>query len=176
MSVTFAGGMRWPMPWCGRVVVRLVLGQDAAQVRRTKDQQAVQRLAAQGSKRGVRRSRSSRRLDSAAQNPGPGGLERDLRQLGIVQKHGQPNHPQTQDKAGRCHQTLKKWLRARPAQPATITGLQDLLDTFAVIYNTLRGTGLWPGPLLVTGWDPDRLIGNRGVVVRVAAPTLACGT
>ena len=68
----------------------------------------------------------------------PGGLERDLRRLGIVQKNGKPNHPQTQGKVERYHQTLKKWLSAQPAQPATITGLQDLLDTFAVIYNTQR--------------------------------------
>jgi transposase InsO family protein len=68
----------------------------------------------------------------------PGGLELDLRQLGIVQKNGKPDHPQTQGKVERYHQTLKKWLSAQPAQPATITGLQDLLDIFAVIYNTQR--------------------------------------
>ncbi|WP_373365726.1 hypothetical protein, partial [Mycobacterium kansasii] len=34
----------------------------------------------------------------------------------------------------RFHQTLKRWLSARP-HPATITELQTLLDTFTAIYN-----------------------------------------
>ena len=35
------------------------------------------------------------------------------------QKNGKPNHPQTQGKVERFQQTLKKWLRAQPPQPAT---------------------------------------------------------
>ena len=35
-------------------------------------------------------------------------------------------------------QTLKKWLRAQPAQPATIAQLQALLDTFTGQYNHHR--------------------------------------
>ena len=38
----------------------------------------------------------------------------------ITQKNGQPNHPQTHGKVERFQQTLKNWLRAQPAQPATI--------------------------------------------------------
>jgi transposase InsO family protein len=68
----------------------------------------------------------------------PGTLELELRRLGIIQKNGKPNHPQTQGKAERFQQTLKKWLRAQPAQPATVTGLQALLDTFTDLYNTQR--------------------------------------
>ena len=35
--------------------------------------------------------------------------------LGITQKNGAPAHPQTQGKIERFHQTLKRWLAARPA-------------------------------------------------------------
>jgi transposase InsO family protein len=69
---------------------------------------------------------------------GKGGrnhLEHQLRELHITQKNGQPNHPQTLGKVERFQQTLKKWLRAQPAQPATLTELQTLLDTFVEQYN-----------------------------------------
>jgi transposase InsO family protein len=69
---------------------------------------------------------------------GRNGLENELRRLGITQKNGKPNHPQTQGKVERFQQTLKKWLRAQPAQPATISELQALLDIFASLYNTSR--------------------------------------
>ena len=38
--------------------------------------------------------------------------EHELRRLGIRQKNGKPNHPQTQGKVERLQQALKKWLRA----------------------------------------------------------------
>ena len=38
----------------------------------------------------------------------------------------------------RFQQTAKKWLRAQPAQPATIGDLQQLLDAFTSAYNTAR--------------------------------------
>jgi transposase InsO family protein len=72
---------------------------------------------------------------------GKGGrnhLEHELRELNITQKNGQPNHPQTQGKVERFQQTLKKWLRAQPRQPATIADLQTLLDRFAGEYNQRR--------------------------------------
>jgi transposase InsO family protein len=72
---------------------------------------------------------------------GKGGrnhLEHELRERHVTQKNGQPNHPQTQGKVERFQQTLKKWLRAQPAQPATISELQRLLDTFADEYNSRR--------------------------------------
>jgi len=60
-----------------------------------------------------------------------------LARLGIQQKNSRPNHPQTQGKIERFHQTLKKWLSARP--PAhTVHELQALLDQFREIYNTQR--------------------------------------
>jgi Integrase core domain len=69
---------------------------------------------------------------------GRNGLETELRRLGAAQKNGRPNHPQTQGKVERFQQTLKKWLRAQPAQPATLPQLQDLLDAFASEYNQRR--------------------------------------
>jgi transposase InsO family protein len=72
---------------------------------------------------------------------GKGGrnqLETELRRLGVDQKNGRPWHPQTQGKVERFQQTMKKWLRSRPGQPATIADLQSLLDTFAEEYNQRR--------------------------------------
>ena len=69
---------------------------------------------------------------------GRNALESELRRLGIRQKNGKPNHPQTQGKVERFQQTLKNWLRAQPDQPATLRELQSLLDAFTVIYNTRR--------------------------------------
>ena len=65
-------------------------------------------------------------------------LEVELRRLGIVQKNSRPNHPTTCGKVERFQQTLKKWLRAQPQQPRTITELQALLNTFAAEYNHRR--------------------------------------
>ena len=69
---------------------------------------------------------------------GRNGLEHELRRLGIRQKNGKPGHPQTQGKVERFQQTMKNWLRAQPAQPATLIELQVLLDAFASLYNTRR--------------------------------------
>ena len=49
--------------------------------------------------------------------------------LGALQKNGSPGHPQTQGKTERFHQTLQRWLRARPA-PRTLAELQQQLDEF----------------------------------------------
>jgi transposase InsO family protein len=68
---------------------------------------------------------------------GRNGLETELRRLGITQKNGKPNHPQTQGKVERFQQTLKKWL-ARQPPAATLAELQDQLDTFTGYYNTSR--------------------------------------
>jgi transposase InsO family protein len=69
---------------------------------------------------------------------GRNALETELRKLGITQKNGKPNHPQTQGKVERFQQTMKKWLAAQRPQPATVRQLQALLDTFADHYNHRR--------------------------------------
>lgn len=72
---------------------------------------------------------------------GKGGrnhLEHELGERKITQKNGTPNHPQTQGKVERFQQTLKRWLRAQPVQPATLAELQALLDTFVELYNHRR--------------------------------------
>jgi transposase InsO family protein len=69
---------------------------------------------------------------------GRNGLENELRRLGARQKNGRPNHPQTQGKAERLWQTLKKWLAAQTPQPAGLIGLQALLDVFTSHYNQHR--------------------------------------
>lgn len=71
---------------------------------------------------------------------GRGGLnafEKTLHNPGIQQKNGSPNHPQTQGKIERFHQTLKRWLRSQ-APAATIQALNHDLTRFAQIYNTER--------------------------------------
>jgi transposase InsO family protein len=57
--------------------------------------------------------------------------------LGVRQKNGSPGHPQTQGKTERFHQTLQRWLRARPA-PRTLAELQQQLDEFRDHYNERR--------------------------------------
>jgi transposase InsO family protein len=72
---------------------------------------------------------------------GKGGrtkLENTLRRLNVVQKNSRPNHPTTCGKVERFQQTMKKWLRSQPVQPATIAELQALLDSFLEEYNHHR--------------------------------------
>jgi transposase InsO family protein len=69
---------------------------------------------------------------------GRNALEAELRRLGVTQKNGKPNHPQTQGKVERFQQTMKNWLQAQGAQPATLAELQSLLGDFTVTYNTRR--------------------------------------
>ena len=59
-----------------------------------------------------------------------------LRKLGSRPITGRFNHPQTQGKDERVHQTAQRWLRAHPA--ATITELQAVIDAFDDEYNHRR--------------------------------------
>jgi transposase InsO family protein len=69
---------------------------------------------------------------------GRNSFETELRALGVVQKNSRPNHPTTCGKVERFQQTLKKWLRAQPDQPATVAQLQTLLNAFVIAYNHHR--------------------------------------
>jgi transposase InsO family protein len=96
---------------------------------------------------------------------GRNGFEAELRRLGTRQKNGKPNHPQTQGKVERFQQTLKKWLRAQPTQPTTLTQLQQLLDTFADEYNHRRPHRFLPHrstPATAYQARPKATPGNRG--------------
>ena len=57
--------------------------------------------------------------------------------LGVRQKNGSPGHPQTQGKIERFHQTLQRWLAARPAA-RSLSELQQQLDAFREHYNEQR--------------------------------------
>jgi transposase InsO family protein len=57
--------------------------------------------------------------------------------LGVHQKNGSPGHPQTQGKIERFHQTLQRWLRARPPA-SSLAQLQHQLDQFRNHYNEHR--------------------------------------
>jgi transposase InsO family protein len=69
---------------------------------------------------------------------GRNGFETELRHLEVRQINSTPNHPTTCGKVERFQQTMKKWLRAQPDQPATIDDLQALLDAFVTEYNEHR--------------------------------------
>jgi transposase InsO family protein len=96
---------------------------------------------------------------------GRNAFEHELRHLGITQKNGKPNHPQTQGKVERFQQTLKNWLAAQHPQPATLAQLQALLDTFTGIYNTQRPHRSLPHratPATAYTTRPKAAPGNRG--------------
>ncbi|MFC7757514.1 IS481 family transposase [Catellatospora bangladeshensis] len=67
----------------------------------------------------------------------PGAFERNLAALGITKANSRPYHPQTCGKLERAHQTLKKWLRPRPAA-RSLPDLQRQLDDFRAYYNHHR--------------------------------------
>ena len=68
---------------------------------------------------------------------GRNGFEQLLGALGVQQKNGHPNHPQTQGKIERFPQTLKRWLAQQP--PARdLVALQAQLDVFSHLYNERR--------------------------------------
>jgi len=68
---------------------------------------------------------------------GRNAFEYVLPLLGVRQKNGSPGHPQTQGKTERFHQTLQRWLRARPTASSTAQ-LQRQLDQFREHYNEQR--------------------------------------
>jgi transposase InsO family protein len=68
---------------------------------------------------------------------GRNAFEHQLHTLGITQKNGSPNHPQTQGKIERFHQTLKRWLTGQP-RAHTLEDLNDQLSKFQHIYNHER--------------------------------------
>jgi transposase InsO family protein len=68
---------------------------------------------------------------------GRNAFEYVLRVLAVRQKNGSPGHPQTQGKTERFHQTLQRWLGARPPA-SSLAELQRQLDAFREHYNEQR--------------------------------------
>jgi transposase InsO family protein len=84
--------------------------------------------------------------------------------LGARLIHSTPYHPQTCGKVERHHQTLKNWLATRPA-PATLAGLQALLDDYRGYYNTRRHhTAIGSRPQ--QAWDTAASHGGPGHLPR----------
>jgi transposase InsO family protein len=77
------------------------------------------------------------RVCTARAGGGRNAFEYLLAALGITQKNGKPNHPQTQGKVERFHQTQKRWLAQQPPA-ATLGELQRQLDAFREHYNEHR--------------------------------------
>jgi transposase-like protein len=70
-------------------------------------------------------------------------VEKNLLALGIKPITSRPLHPQTCGKNERGHQTLQRWLAARPFA-ATLVELQALLDRYQDDYNNRPHQGLGP--------------------------------
>ena len=68
-------------------------------------------------------------------------LEKNLARLGIIAITSRPWHPQTCGKNERGHQTLRRWLAARPPA-ATLIEFQQLLDQYQAAFNQRPHQGL----------------------------------
>ena len=68
-------------------------------------------------------------------------LEKNLARLGINAITSRPWHPQTCGKNERGHQTLQRWLAARPPA-ANLVELQQLLDQYQAAFNQRPHQGL----------------------------------
>lgn len=77
------------------------------------------------------------RVFTARFGNGRNAFEYKLADLGILQKNSSPNHPQTQGKIERFHQTLKLHLAQKP-RATSLWMLQQQLDYFKDRYNSER--------------------------------------
>lgn len=77
------------------------------------------------------------RVFTARFGNGRNQFEYKLADLGILQKNSSPNHPQTQGKVERFHQTLKLHLAQKP-RATSVWMLQQQLDYFRDRYNNDR--------------------------------------
>ncbi|WP_370962367.1 DDE-type integrase/transposase/recombinase [Amycolatopsis sp. cg9] len=94
-------------------------------------------------------------------------LERHLARLGVTSIASTPHHPQTCGKNERVHQTLQKWLAARPPA-ATLTALQDLLEDYRTCYNNRRHQSL-------DGLTPQQRYDARAKATPATGPRRAGG-
>lgn len=68
-------------------------------------------------------------------------FERNVRALGTATITSSSGHPQTCGKDERAHQTMQRWLRARPAATSLVQ-LQAQLDTYRSFYNQRHHQGI----------------------------------
>jgi hypothetical protein len=85
--------------------------------------------------------------------------------------HSSPYHPQTCGKIERHHQTLKKWLRARP-RAVTIAELQAHLDEYRHHYNNRRHSALPKRMTPAQAWAAAEILGGPTNPPRQADATL----
>jgi hypothetical protein len=85
--------------------------------------------------------------------------------------HSSPYHPQTCGKIERHHQTLKKWLRARP-RAATLNDLQAQLDQYRHYYNNRRHSALPQRTTPAQAWAGAESLGAPTSPPRQADATL----
>ncbi|SDW79859.1 Integrase core domain-containing protein, partial [Amycolatopsis xylanica] len=95
-------------------------------------------------------------------------LERHLAARGITSIAARPRHPQTCGKNERVHQTLQKWLAARPAAE-NLVALQQLLDDYRDIYNNRRHQSLG-------GQTPRQRYNDRGKAIPTGGRSAPSGT
>ena len=101
---------------------------------------------------------------ATARGAGASAFPRAAAALGARLIHSSPYHPQTCGKVERHHQTLKRWLATQPA-PATLAGLQALLDAYRDYYNTRRHhTAVHSAPR--HAWDTAPAHGGPGHLPR----------
>lgn len=79
-------------------------------------------------------------------------FEKNLAAAGVNQICSSPAHPQTCGKLERFHQTLKKWLRARPLAASPVE-LQAQLDEFRHFYNHERPHRALSGRTPIEVWE-----------------------
>jgi len=93
-------------------------------------------------------------------NPGLGisTFTRTILSFGTRLIHSSPYHPQTCGKIERHHQTLKKWLRARP-RAHTLAGLQAQLDEYRQYYNNRRHSALTGRMTPTRAWAAAQTLG-----------------
>lgn len=72
--------------------------------------------------------------------------------LGVKPITGKPERPSTQGKNERFHQTLQKWLNARPPA-STLAELQDQVDEFDDFYNHEREHQALNGQTPAEAWE-----------------------
>jgi hypothetical protein len=117
----------------GRVVVRLVLGQDGSQVCLAENQHTIEELAAKGADEPFAGRVHTRSLDRGAQDPGAGGLEDGVERGGEVRSAVADQEPDVLEPvvegegevAGLLHSPLARRVRGDAAEVHPASAMLD---------------------------------------------------